>query len=102
MEGAGTLPSFVLDHYESTHYACDTLFDMGDREHSTIPKFDQTFSLLCMGTRKLTARRRPASVPVPLELTIAHFLRWSRDFLRAIRPSQLLLRRGKLYERRFH
>jgi hypothetical protein len=66
MEGAGTLPSFVLDHYESTHYACDTLFDMGDREHSIIPKFDQTFSLLCMVPEKITARPRPASASVPL------------------------------------
>jgi hypothetical protein len=29
MEGAGTPPSFVLDHYESTHDECDIVAGYG-------------------------------------------------------------------------
>ena len=29
MEGAGTPPSFVLDHYESTHDECDIVVGYG-------------------------------------------------------------------------
>jgi hypothetical protein len=90
MEGAGTLPSFVLDHYESTHYACDTLFDVGDMEHSTIPKSDQAFSLLCIWTGKIAAHRRPASASVPLELTHRALSGRFHDFCGPFGPSQLL------------
>ena len=31
MEGAGTPPSFVFDHYESTHDECDIVIGYGSR-----------------------------------------------------------------------
>ena len=34
MEGAGTPPSFVLDHYESTHDECDIVVDYEAREQA--------------------------------------------------------------------
>jgi hypothetical protein len=38
MVGAGTLPWFVLDHYESTHYECDNVVSVGEARQPVFPQ----------------------------------------------------------------